>query len=335
MSRMRMAAKGTPTTRDLGLSIRMLVTLLLVSGVYAGSAIVLLRIFVPLFVNSGAPVLLPLIVIAGIAVIMVGTDPLRAVHAESIGPDEHPELHRILDRLCGLADVPKPELALVHTDAANSFATGFTPGTSTIAVTQGLLDQLEPEELEAVLAHELSHVVNRDGAVMTFAAIPATASAAVSHRFKARWFIFWIGVWWLVVLLKLYAAFTSTLMLILSRYREYAADRGAAVLTGAPEQLMSALQKISGPAIPSTDLRALDGVGCFCIVDSSGRPTHPPVDARLAKLADLARGMGHQPPPTFNATAKPVDSGLAALTPYAMLAVLVAAAWIYIRIRMG
>lgn len=313
----------------------MLLTLLLVGGVYAGTAIILLRVFVPIFVDSGAPVLLPLLVIGGIAVVMVGTDPLRAVHAEPVGPDEHPELHRILDRLCALADVPKPELALVHTDAANSFATGFTPGTSTIAVTQGLLDRLEPQELEAVLAHELSHVVNRDGAVMTFAAIPATASAAVSRRFKARWFILWAGVWWLVLLLKVYAGFTSALMLTLSRYREYAADRGAALLTGAPEQLMSALQKISGPRIPGGDLRALDGVACFCIVDSSGGATHPPVRCREDRLAVIARSLGHEVPPAYEPAAEAVDSGLFPLLPYAAVAALAFGVWAYVYVQVG
>ena len=222
---------------------------------------------------------------------------LRAAAASFVGPEQAPELHGALEKLASLADVPKPRAAVVWSDVPDAFATGRNPQRSTVAITRGLVAALEPAELEAVLAHELSHVANRDGAVMTFASFPALS---LREAIRAASWKLWVFGFPLMVLVCLFYLVGLGIMLTISRCREYSADRGAVLLTGAPEQLMSALQKIAGrmAEIPSADLRQVASMSAFFIVPTNLRAlTHPPLEKRLARLADMARELGKPAPP--------------------------------------
>ncbi|HZS23599.1 MAG TPA: M48 family metalloprotease, partial [Gaiellaceae bacterium] len=197
----------------------------------------------------------------------------------------------------------------------NAFATGRNPKHAAVAVTEGLWRRLEPREVEAVLAHELSHVANRDVLIMTLASFFAMLAAMLTR------FGLYAGMWgggfgggrnnnnqnqvpvWLIVFLVSMITYAISFILIrtISRYREYAADRGSALITGAPEQLMSALQKISSDMlrIPQRDLREVAGMNAFFIVPTNWRQQvgelfmdHPPLEKRLAALAQIAREMG-------------------------------------------
>jgi heat shock protein HtpX len=235
---------------------------------------------------------------------------LRAAGGRTVSKEDAPALHSTVERLCGLADLPKPRIVLIPSDARNAFAGGRRPGDTVVAVTDGLLERLEPREVEAVVAHELTHLANRDAFVMTFACFFALLGAAMSRRrFAGRDFAeeapvrdFRDRVGFAIVkpfALLLYAV-SLVLMLAVSRYREYAADRGAALLTGAPEQVMSALQKLSEDmgSIPARDLRAT-GLNAFFIVPAGHERRrfgflmdHPPLDKRLERLAELASALG-------------------------------------------
>ena len=222
---------------------------------------------------------------------------LRVSRARIVGPEEAPKLHAVLEKLAGLADVPKPRAAVVDSDLPNAFAAGRNPERSTVAVTRGLVERLEPEEIEAVLAHEVSHVVNRDGAVMTFASFPAVTLRNAIR--SASWKV-WIFGFPLMVLACAFYAVGLGIMLTISRCREYTADRGSVLLTGSPEQLMSALQKIAAavPEIPSTDLRAVSQVSALFILPTNLRAlSHPPLERRLARLAEMSRELGTPVPP--------------------------------------
>ena len=226
-----------------------------------------------------------------------------------VQPDEAPELHAMVDRLCAMSDLPKPRVAIIPTDVPNAFATGRSPKHSAVAVTQGLWNRLEPKEVEGVLAHELSHIANRDVAVMTIASFFSMLAA----------FLMRMGLWTgmmgggrnrdggapailIMIAVSLITYVLSTmLILLISRYREYAADRGAAVITGAPENLMSALQKIASDMtrIPQRDLRELEGMNAFFIIPTNVKRTatelfltHPPLEKRLARLAEISAEMG-------------------------------------------
>jgi len=219
---------------------------------------------------------------------------LRSVGAVVVDPASGPELFERLRRLAGLADIPVPQLAIAETDAANAFAVGLSQRNSVIVLTSGLREQLEPSELEAVLAHEIAHIANRDAAVLTAVAGPRVLGETMiggpgSTYLGLVWFVIWpLGI-------PIYALGTL-LTLTVSRYREYAADRGSALLTGAPAQLMSALQKLASAAgeIPHADLRTAN---VFCIVSTEAVmlelfADHPPLAKRLAALAEIARDMG-------------------------------------------
>jgi len=229
---------------------------------------------------------------------------LRASRAALVGTDEAPELHRALEKLASLADIPKPCAAIVWSDVPDAFATGRNPERSTVAITRGLVSTLEPEELEAVLAHELSHVANRDGAVMTFASFPALSLREVIRGASLK---LWVFGFPLMLLVCLSYVVGLGIMLTISRCREYTADRGAVLLTGAPEQLMSALQKIAGriAEIPSADLRQVASMSAFFIVPTNLRAlTHPPLEKRLARLAEMSRELGKPVPPASDLEAK-------------------------------
>jgi heat shock protein HtpX len=297
--------------RDRGLTLRMLATGGLLGLLYVVFAVVLLNVL-----NVGlAPML---VIVIGIAVFQYWTSDklaLAASGAKIVSREEAPELHAMVERLCAMADLPKPRIAVIDTDVPNAFATGRNPKHAAIAVTTGLWRRLEAQEVEAVLAHELSHVANRDVLVMTVASFFAMLAAMITR------FGLYAGMWgggfggggrnnnnnqvpvWLIVFLVSVITYAISFILIrtISRYREYAADRGSALITGAPENLMSALQKIASgiTQIPQRDLREVAGMNAFFIVPTNWRQQvgelfmdHPPMEKRLAALAQIAREMG-------------------------------------------
>jgi heat shock protein HtpX len=226
---------------------------------------------------------------------------LRAVGAREVTPQEAPELHAMIERLCIQADLPKPKVAVMHTSMPNAFAMGRSQKSATVCATTGIMELLSPAELEGVLAHELTHVINRDVLVMTLAGFFATIASYIVQ------FGFFFGGGdsddddgpsFLVVLLVAMGVYIVSffLMQALSRYREFAADRGAAVITGRPSALASALMKISGTMerIPQSDLRAHAEMNAFYIFPANAKQslfnlfsTHPPMEKRIAALQRL------------------------------------------------
>jgi heat shock protein HtpX len=292
--------------RDFGLSSRMFTTMFVLGALYVAFFVVMVQVFqfgiVPMILIVGALAFLQYFTSDKVA--------LAASGAKVVSPEEAPELHAMVDRLCAMADLPKPRVAVIPTDVPNAFATGRSPKHAAVAVTEGLWRRLEPQEVEGVLAHELSHVANRDVAVMTIASFFAML-AAMLMRLGMFTGMFGGGdrnrdsgapVWLIMFLVSLITYVISyVLILMISRYREYAADRGSALITGAPEQLMSALQKIASDMIriPQRDLRQVEGMNAFFIIPTSVKSsaaelfmTHPPLQKRLARLAEIAREMG-------------------------------------------
>jgi heat shock protein HtpX len=288
----------------------MLFTTGLLGLLYVVFAVVLFQ-----FLNVG---LVPLLVIViGLAFFQYYTSDklaLAAAGAKIVSPEDAPALHDMVERLCAMADLPKPKVAIMDTPVPNAFATGRSPKHAAVCVTTGLWDRLEPKEIEGVLAHELSHVANRDVLVMTVASFFATLAALLT-RFGLYGGIFGGGygggnrdnnngppIWLIVLVVSIVVYFISYILIrTLSRYREYAADRGSALITGAPEYLMSALQKISSQMtlIPNRDLRQVEGMNAFFIIPARVRSgaaelfmDHPPLEKRLAALAEIARQMG-------------------------------------------
>jgi heat shock protein HtpX len=294
--------------RDAGLTLRMLFTTGLLGLLYVVFAVVLFSVL-----NVA---LAPMIVIVvGLAFFQYYTSDklaLAAAGARIVSREEQPQLHDMVERLCAMADLPKPKVAIMDTPVPNAFATGRSPKHAAVCVTTGLWDRLEPKEIEGVLAHELSHVANRDVLIMTLASFFAMLAALLTR------FGLYAGMWgggggrrdnnngppvWLIVLAVSILVYAISFILIrtISRYREYAADRGSALITGAPEYLMSALQKISSQMtlIPNRDLREVEGMSAFFIIPARARTTaaelfmdHPPLEKRLAALAQIAREMG-------------------------------------------
>ncbi len=290
--------------RDLGLSTRMFTTMFLLGALYVAFFVVLVQLFE---VGLG----FALVLMGALAFIQYFTSDkiaLAASRAKVVTPEQAPELHAMVDRLCAMADLPKPRVAVIPSDVPNAFATGRNPKHSAVAVTRGLWDRLEPREIEGVLAHELSHVANRDVAIMTVASFFSMVASYITHMamyagmFGGRNRDNGPPVFLIVMLVSMVTYVVSyVLILALSRYREFAADRGAALITGAPEQLMSALQKIASQMtrIPQRDLRELEGMNAFYIVPTNWKQsvgqvflTHPPLEKRLARLAGIAQEMG-------------------------------------------
>jgi heat shock protein HtpX len=199
------------------------------------------------------------------------------------------ELHGMVERLAALADLPAPKTAIVRSPMPNAFTSGWSRASSTLTITTGLRDLLDDSELEAVVGHELGHLANRDAVVMSFASVVQRVGAGMFH-----------GVFLLAPLGALVYAVGTLQTVALSRYREYAADRASAVLTGAPEQLMSALRKIGAglDGIPKADLRAAAGLNTLFIVSSRRHfwfelaSSHPPLEKRLRTLEEISRDMG-------------------------------------------
>ena len=292
--------------RDAGLSFRMLLTGSLLGLLYVIFAVVLFQVL-----NVG--IVPMLVIVIGIAFFQYFTSDklaLAASGAKIVERDEAPELHAMIERLCAMAELPKPRVAVIDTDVPNAFATGRSPKHAAVAVTRGLWQRLEPKEVEGVLAHELSHVANRDVLIMTVASFFAMLAGMLT-RFGMFSGMFGGGrrsdnnsvpVWLIVLLVSIITYFLSQILILaISRYREFAADRGSALITGAPEQLMSALQKISSDMfrIPQRDLREVESMNAFFIIPASVKGsigglfmTHPPLEKRLAALAEIAREMG-------------------------------------------
>jgi len=231
---------------------------------------------------------------------------LWSMGARLVTEQEEPRLYETLTRLCAIAGISRPRLAIVDKNIPNAFATGRNQKNSVIAVTTGLRNMLSQEELEAVLAHELSHVKNRDVMVITLASIISTAAFFIFRSFLLTGQHSRGGgkqnLWFIVPLLAAVVWVISFLLIkALSRYREFAADRGSAILTGQPSHLASALMKISGlmERVPTSDLRKVEGMNAFFIIPAiSGSSifnifsTHPTVEQRIAALERIEREMG-------------------------------------------
>ena len=290
--------------RDRGLSARMFLTTLLLGLLYVVFFVVLLSVL-------NLSIAAVIVIIGALALLQYFTSDklaLRASGAKVVTREQAPELHDMVERLCAMADLPKPRVAVIPSDIPNAFATGRNPKNAVVAVTEGLWRRLDPREVEGVMAHELAHIQHRDVLIMTVASFFSMVAAMIvrfgiySSMFRGSRdnagslaFIVMIGV-----AIATYVI-SYVLILTLSRYREFAADRGAAVITGAPEYLMSALQKISNQMtrIPARDLREVEGMNAFFIVPVSVRKsvgelfmTHPPLEKRIAKLAEIAQEMG-------------------------------------------
>jgi len=273
--------------------------------------------FVGFLVYLGVGTVMLLVIVAGALLIQYFLSDrlvLSGMGARLLAEDEAPQLHETMTRLSAIAGIPRPRLAVVDSTVPNAFAAGRSPKNAVIAVTTGLMQRLNRDELEAVLAHELSHVRNRDVVVITIAGLLSTAA----------FFIFRFGLSLggsgrgyrgggggqidpravlVIVALVAGAVYGASFLLIraLSRYREFSADRGSALLTGQPSHLASALAKISGlmERVPTRDLREVEGMNAFFIIPAASRgsilgilDSHPPVEARIAALERLEREMG-------------------------------------------
>src|SRR4051794_769476 len=292
--------------RDAGLTLRMISTTFLLGLLYVVFAVVLFQ-----FLNVG---LIPMVVIiTALAFFQYFTSDklaLKASGAKIVTAEEAPRLHEMVERLCAMADLPKPKIAIVPTQVPNAFATGRNPKHAAVAVTEGLWNRLEPQEVEGVIAHELSHIANRDVLIMTLASFFAML-AGVLTRFGLYAGMFSGGnrdsnnqvpVWLVVFVVSIITyALSWILIRTISRYREFAADRGSALITRAPEHLMSALQKISSQMtlIPKQDLRGGQAMNAVFLIPASVKRAgaelfmdHPPLEKRLAALAEIAREMG-------------------------------------------
>jgi heat shock protein HtpX len=292
--------------RDFGLSLRMGTTMFILGLVYV-------LFFVALVQFTGVGIFGIVLILGILSFVQFFTSDkiaLLASGAKVVEREEAPELHDMVERLAAMADLPKPRVAVIPTEVPNAFATGRSQKKSVVAVTQGLWNRLEPQEIEGVIAHELTHIANRDVMVMTIASFFAMVSAMLA-RFGLYGGMFGGGgrdrgggapVWLIMLAISIVTYVISyVLMMMLSRYREYAADRGAALITGTPEYLMSALQKIASKIsqIPQRDLREVAGMNAFFIVPTSVKRgfaelfmTHPPLEKRLARLAAISREMG-------------------------------------------
>jgi heat shock protein HtpX len=282
--------------KDTGLQVRMTFTLFLLGLLYVVLVVALLQ--------SGLNGATVAIIAGGLALVnLFASDKLAlaAMGARHVSPAEAPQLHAMIERLCVQADLPKPKIAVVNTQMPNAFALGRSPKNATVAATTGLMELLSPAELEGVLAHELTHVANRDVLVMTLASFFATIAAYIVQ------FGFFFGgstsdddenpsmLVLLVVSIVVYIV-SFFLMQALSRYREFAADRGAAILTGRPSALASALVRISSgmERIPTRDMRAQSELSAFYFFPPAAKSslaglfaTHPPMEKRIAALQRL------------------------------------------------
>jgi len=292
---------------DVGLSMRMLLTMFLLGAVYVVFGAVL-------FKTGYGPLFIPLALIIGVAQFFFADKiALASMGAREVDEADAPELHAMIGRLAMQADLPKPKIALVNSSIPNAFATGRNKDHAVVAVTTGIYNKLNPQELEAVLAHELTHIINRDMLVMTIATFFSMVAGLIVQN------IFWIsmaggggyggrrrddnGAFGITILASLIVyAISFFLIRTLSRYRELAADRGSALITGQPQNLASALLRISetitSGGIPQQDFRRAQGVNALFIVPAlrgdslaSIFSTHPSTEERVERLMAMQRQM--------------------------------------------
>ncbi|QCW51250.1 zinc metalloprotease HtpX [Nocardioides dongxiaopingii] len=285
---------------DAGLTARMTLVMFLLGGLFVALVVVLAAA-----AGQGIGIL---VAVAGIGFAVYqwsSSDKIamRAMRAREVTPQEAPELHGMIDRLCTLADMPKPRVGIADTSVPNAFATGRSPDRAVVCVTTGILGLLTTQELEGVLAHELSHVAHRDVLVMTVASSSGIAAGMLTQGAQYGGLGFFGGgrrdnnnglpVWLVVLLVSLVVyAVSFVLLRLLSRYRELSADRAGAYLTLKPAALASALQKISGgmQRVPERDLRQVSAGSALCISPISLKglaSTHPPLEKRLEQLARI------------------------------------------------
>jgi heat shock protein HtpX len=291
-----MATRRSSFGKDTGLQARMVFTLFLLGLLYV--------VFIGVLFAAGAGAGI-IIVIALVLLLLqlFASDKIAmaTMGVKEVSPAEEPELHAIVERLCVQADLPKPRVCVMETSMPNAFAMGRTKKSTTVCATRGIIDMLSPGELEGVMAHELTHVINRDVAVMTLAGFFASLAALILQ------FAFFFGggygnseeeedIFIVVLASAVVYAVSFLLMRALSRYREFAADRGGAVLTGRPSALASALIKISGTMerVPTQDLRSAEALSAFFIIPARKKKSllnlfadHPPLEQRLAALERL------------------------------------------------
>src|SRR4051794_36056649 len=306
----------TRFSTDAGLTARMTSVMFLLGGIFVALIVILMFVLPPAWA--------PIIGIVGLGIAWFqwynsDTVAMKAMRAREVTPEEAPELHAVIDRLCALADMPKPRVGVADVKIPNAFATGRSPNRSVVCVTTGILGMLTADEMEAVLAHELSHVAHRDVLVMTIASSAGIIAGGLSRGAQyGAWFgggrnrdnsgpPIWLVV--LVISLVVYAV-SFFLTRLLSRYRELCADRSGAQLTMKPRALATALTKISGEiaSIPNKDLRETQSMNAFFIAPAvSGMTlrtitsTHPSLEQRLEQLAKVSAELG-----------KPMDGGFPA-----------------------
>lgn len=292
---------------DPGLTARMTTVMFLLGGLFVVLIVSLMAV--------GGRGLAPIIGIVGIGIAVYqwwrsDTVAMKAMRAREVTPEQAPELHAMVDRLCVLADMPKPRVGVADTPMPNAFATGRSPDRAVVVVTTGILKTLTAEELEGVLAHELAHVAHRDVLVMTVASSAGIVAGMVTQG--AQYGAMFGGnrrdgnsalpVWLMMLLVSIVVyAVSFVLLKLLSRYRELSADRAGAYLTMKPQALASALQKISGEmdAVPDRDLRASQPMNAFFIAPAvkglsmrTLTSTHPTLEQRLEQLARIQAELG-------------------------------------------
>ncbi len=301
---------------DRGLTVRMGLTMFLLGIVLVAFVAALIGILSYAHASNGAIIFLAVVFALGMSVgsyFFSDKIALSAARAREVSPQDAPELHGIVDRLCALADMPKPRVAIAESDMPNAFATGRNSKVAVLCVTTGLLRRLDRSELEGVISHEMSHVAHRDVAVMTIASFLAiVAGLLVRFAFYSELFGGGRGrrddnnsafPVILVIMLVSVVVYAISFLLIraLSRYRELAADRSGALLTGQPSALASALQKVSGDIarIPTKDLRETAPLNAFYFAPAFAKgtisalfSTHPPLEKRLAQLAKISQQIG-------------------------------------------
>jgi len=283
---------------DRGLEARMLLTMLLLAVLYLA--------FLAILVSQGVDNIIIIIFAGGFVLLQYYFSDkmiLSSMGARIVSESEAPELHQTVSRLCAIADLPMPRIAIVNSSMPNAFATGRNQKNAVVAVTKGIMQKLDQSELEAVLAHELTHIKNRDMMVMTIATFLSSVAQILVRNlpFMGRGRDRDSGGSFVVIFAVSLLVWILSFILIqaLSRYREFAADRGAAIITGQPSNLVSALMKISGFRVPTEDLRRVEGpVSALFIVPPLTRSsimnlfsTHPPLEARIKALQSIEQSL--------------------------------------------
>jgi heat shock protein HtpX len=291
--------------KDTSLTLRMYLVMFMLAALYL--------FFVTVMMALGVPIILVTIIAGAMFMFQwFGSEKLvlRSMHAKVVTEQEQPKLHAMVDKLVAIADMTKPKVALAMTDVPNAFASGRNQKKAMVCVTDGLVRRLDDDELEGVIAHELSHIKNGDVRAMMLASFFATVAAMLMNMLM--WMTLFggmgrhrggshgnsaAGALMMAYFVSILVYFLATLLILaLSRYREFAADRGAAMLTGAPSKLASALEKISGiiAQIPTDDLRKVETANAFFIVSAlKGEKfaglfaSHPPMQKRIAKLREI------------------------------------------------